>query len=56
MADDILGHGPIERLLADETITEIMVNGANEVWIERQGRLFRTASASSTTRTCGGSS
>jgi pilus assembly protein CpaF len=42
LADDILGHGPIERLLADETITEIMVNGANEVWIERQGRLFQT--------------
>jgi pilus assembly protein CpaF len=42
VADDILGHGPIERLLADETITEIMVNGASEVWIERQGRLFQT--------------
>jgi pilus assembly protein CpaF len=42
IADDILGHGPIERLLADETITEIMVNGASEVWIERQGRLYHT--------------
>ena len=42
IADDILGHGPIERLLADETITEIMVNGPSEVWIERQGKLYET--------------
>src|SRR5207244_3664312 len=27
LADDILGHGPLERLLADDTVTEIMVNG-----------------------------
>src|SRR5205809_6122039 len=27
IADDILGHGPLERLLADESVTEIMVNG-----------------------------
>ena len=42
IADDILGHGPIERLLADETVTEIMVNGPFDVWIERQGRLYET--------------
>jgi pilus assembly protein CpaF len=42
LADDILGHGPIERLLADDTVTEIMVNGPLEVWIERQGRLYET--------------
>jgi pilus assembly protein CpaF len=42
LTDDILGHGPLERLLADETITEIMVNGPYEVWIERQGKIFRT--------------
>src|ERR671915_984746 len=42
IADDILGHGPLERLLADESITEIMVNGAFDVWVERQGRLFET--------------
>jgi pilus assembly protein CpaF len=42
IADDILGHGPLERLLADDTITEIMVNGAHDVWVERQGRLFET--------------
>src|ERR671934_1728214 len=42
IADDILGHGPLERLLADDSITEIMVNGAHEVWVERQGRLYET--------------
>jgi pilus assembly protein CpaF len=42
IADDVVGHGPLERLLADETITEIMVNGPFEVWIERQGRLYQT--------------
>jgi pilus assembly protein CpaF len=42
IADDTLGHGPLERFLADESITEVMVNGPNEVWIERQGRLTRT--------------
>jgi pilus assembly protein CpaF len=42
IADDILGYGPLERLLADDTITEVMVNGPNEIWIERQGRLYET--------------
>jgi pilus assembly protein CpaF len=39
IADDILGHGPLERLLADDSITEVMVNGPFDIWIERQGRL-----------------
>src|SRR5690606_32407028 len=42
IADDILGHGPLERLLADDSITEIMVNGPFDVWVERQGRLYET--------------
>jgi pilus assembly protein CpaF len=42
IADDILGHGPLERLLADDSITEIMVNGPFEVWVEREGRLYET--------------
>jgi pilus assembly protein CpaF len=42
IADDILGHGPLERLLADESVTEIMVNGPFDVWIERHGRLYET--------------
>jgi len=39
---DILGHGPLERLLADDTVTEIMVNGPYDVWVERAGRLHKT--------------
>jgi pilus assembly protein CpaF len=42
IADDILGHGPLERLLHDESVTEIMVNGPFDVWVERQGRLYET--------------
>jgi pilus assembly protein CpaF len=42
LTDDILGHGPLERLLADDSVTEIMVNGPHEVWVERDGRLHRS--------------
>jgi pilus assembly protein CpaF len=42
LTDDILGHGPLERLLADDTVTEIMVNGPFDVWVEREGRLHRS--------------
>src|SRR5204862_1126030 len=42
IADDILGHGPLERLLADDSVTEIMVNGPHEIWIERHGKLLET--------------
>src|SRR5262245_19004617 len=42
VADDILAHGPLERLLADDTVTEIMVNGPHDIWVERGGRLFET--------------
>ncbi len=40
--NDVAGLGPIEPLLADESITEIMVNGAKKVYIERQGRIELT--------------
>ena len=43
IADDILGHGPLERPLADDTITEVMINGPHDIWIERGGRLHPTA-------------
>jgi len=42
LRDDILGHGPLERLLEDDTVSEIMVNGAHDIWVERAGRLHRT--------------
>ncbi len=40
--DSLLGLGPLEPLLADETISDILVNGPGEVWIERAGRLERS--------------
>ncbi|MGH2606446.1 MAG: CpaF family protein [Anaerolineales bacterium] len=38
---EILGLGPLEPLLADETITEVMVNGAKNIYIERAGKITR---------------
>lgn len=43
--DELVGLGPIEPLLADPTISDILVNGPTDVWIERSGRLERTAIA-----------
>ncbi|HEX8854156.1 MAG TPA: CpaF family protein [Thermoleophilaceae bacterium] len=43
IADDILGHGPLEGPLADESVTEVMINGPFDVWVERQGRLHETS-------------
>jgi pilus assembly protein CpaF len=40
---EILGYGPIEPLLKDNTVTEIMVNGPKQVWVERNGKLEKTA-------------
>src|SRR4051812_18448269 len=42
LTDDILGYGPIEPLLRDDTVTEVMVNGADKVYVERSGKLERT--------------
>jgi pilus assembly protein CpaF len=39
---EILGFGPIEPLLRDESVTEIMVNGPRLVYVEQHGRLYRT--------------
>lgn len=38
---EILGLGPIEPLLADDSITEIMVNGAKQIYVERKGKIYR---------------
>ncbi|MBP2301110.1 CpaF family protein [Azospirillum picis] len=40
--DDMFGLGPLEPLLADETITDIMVNGPHQVYVERHGKLELT--------------
>ena len=42
ITDEIIGLGPLEPLLRDETVTEIMVNGPRQVYIERSGRLELT--------------
>jgi pilus assembly protein CpaF len=42
IAAEILGYGPLEPFLADETITEIMVNGPKNIYIERKGKVERT--------------
>ena len=42
MLEDSLGYGPLEGLLADGSITEIMCNSYDEIWIERQGRIERS--------------
>jgi pilus assembly protein CpaF len=42
---EILGLGPIEPLLADETITEIMANGPNSIYIERKGKLEKVSTS-----------
>jgi pilus assembly protein CpaF len=39
VVDEVLGHGPIEPLLRDPSITEIMVNGPDQIYIERAGQL-----------------
>ncbi len=41
IAADILGFGPLQPLLEDETITEVMVNGSKNIYIERGGKLLR---------------
>lgn len=39
--DEVLGHGPLEPLLVDPTVSDILVNGANHVYVERRGKLER---------------
>src|SRR6185295_18567856 len=45
VSDDILGYGPIDRLLKDEEVSEIMVNGPEAVYVERAGRVERTSAS-----------
>ncbi len=42
LADDVLGYGPLQRLLDDPSVTEIMCNGPDAVYVEQEGRLVRT--------------
>ncbi|MFQ6001725.1 MAG: CpaF family protein [Anaerolineae bacterium] len=42
VAAEILGLGPLEPLLRDETVTEIMVNGPDNIYVERHGKVEKT--------------
>jgi pilus assembly protein CpaF len=42
---EILGFGPIEPLLGDETITEIMVNGPDSIYLERKGKIEKVSAS-----------
>jgi pilus assembly protein CpaF len=42
LMDEIFGLGPLERLMKDPTVSDILVNGPHEVFVERRGRLERT--------------
>ncbi|MCU1345245.1 MAG: flpF [Acidimicrobiia bacterium] len=42
VSDDILGYGPIDRLLRDDDVSEVMVNGPETVFVERKGRIEKT--------------
>ncbi|HWR31068.1 MAG TPA: CpaF family protein [Negativicutes bacterium] len=42
VVDEVLGYGPIQPLLQDESVTEVMVNGPNQVYVERKGKLVLT--------------
>jgi pilus assembly protein CpaF len=41
IADRVLGLGPLEPLLADPTVTDILVNGPDDIWVDRGGALAR---------------
>jgi pilus assembly protein CpaF len=43
IADDMTGYGPLRPLLFDESINDIMVNGPNNIYVERNGKLERIA-------------
>lgn len=45
LSDNVLGYGPIDRLLKDPTVNEVMVNGPSLVYVEREGKLVREAVA-----------
>ena len=42
VADEIEGYGPLRDLMADDSVNDILVNGPNDVWIERAGILEKT--------------
>jgi pilus assembly protein CpaF len=43
VADGLVGMGPLENLLRDPTVSDVLVNGDGSVWVERRGGIERTA-------------
>jgi pilus assembly protein CpaF len=43
VTDELTGLGPLAPLVADPAVTDVLVNGPDEVWVDRQGRLERTS-------------
>ncbi|HLF01130.1 MAG TPA: CpaF family protein [Anaerolineales bacterium] len=39
VCDDVIGYGPIEKLLGDPAVSEVMVNGPKQIYVERKGKL-----------------
>jgi pilus assembly protein CpaF len=44
LVDEVIGFGPLEPYLKDESVTEVMVNGPEQVYIERSGKIMRVES------------
>ena len=42
ISDDVLGYGPLEPLLRDDDVTEVMVNAYDRIFVERDGRIERS--------------
>src|SRR5918912_713776 len=42
ITDDILGYGPLEPLLRDDSVTEVMVNNFDRIYVERNGKIGRS--------------
>ncbi len=42
VTNDILGYGPVEPLLEDDSVTEVMVNGTDAIFVEREGQIVLT--------------
>jgi pilus assembly protein CpaF len=45
ISDDILGYGPLEPFLHDDSVTEVMVNGPDAIYIERSGKIVHTGAS-----------
>jgi pilus assembly protein CpaF len=45
ITDDILGYGPLDPLLRDDTVTEVMVNACDRVYVERDGKIERSTAS-----------